>query len=481
MRDSRSAAGVLALVGLDLVSFFLSTVLAFQSRRLLGEWTPAVPEFSFSLDVARGLWWLPLVVLGVIGYSGLYSRRVPSWQEPRELLRALTLAVVLVLALSTLARFHELLSRLYLLLLWAWAVPVFALARFGGKAVLYRLRLWGEPTVIVGAGKAGRATALGLTGDPGLGHRILGFLDDDPVKQGLLIPVNGRSYPVLGPIGQCRAVVEQLGASTVAIAIPSLPSGELARLSADIQEHVRSVLVVPGIRGFPLANTELLPILSQRLFLLKIRNKLRDAASQWAKRTFDVCAALALLPVLGLAVGIIALAIRLDSPGGAFVSMERLGRGGRLFRCFKFRTMFENSDHILKVHLTLRPEAGEEWHKYKKLRDFDPRVTRVGAFLRKTSLDELPQILNVLRGEMSLVGPRPYLPREREDMGSAAHTILLTRPGITGLWQVSGRNALTFGERLGLDTWYVLNWSPWLDFAIAVKTIRVVLLREGAC
>jgi undecaprenyl-phosphate galactose phosphotransferase len=125
-------------------------------------------------------------------------------------------------------------------------------------------------------------------------------------------------------------------------------------------------------------------------------------------------------------------------------------------------------------------EALAQWNKYKKLKDYDPRLTKIGKFLRRTSLDELPQIFNVLKGEMSLFGPRPYLPDEECEMNDCIDLILLTRPGITGLWQVSGRNELAFKDRLKLDAWYVLNWSLWLDIVILFKTIRVVLSREGA-
>ena len=142
--------------------------------------------------------------------------------------------------------------------------------------------------------------------------------------------------------------------------------------------------------------------------------------------------------------------------------------------------MYLNSDEILQEFLEKNPEAKKEWDKYKKLKSYDPRVTKIGKFLRATSLDELPQIFNVLKGDMSLVGLRPYLPREISDMGEYKDIILLTRPGITGLWQISGRNELTFQDRLKLDTWYVLNWSLWLDIVILFKTIKVVLNREGA-
>ncbi len=198
------------------------------------------------------------------------------------------------------------------------------------------------------------------------------------------------------------------------------------------------------------------------------------------KRAFDIIISILLLPFVLPIIGLIAILIKIDSEGPVFFIQDRLGKNGKKFKCIKFRTMYVNNDEILEEYLKRNPEKREEWNKYKKLKSFDPRVTRVGRFLRKTSLDELPQIFNVIKGDMSLVGPRPYLPKEETDMGYFKNTILLTKPGITGLWQVSGRNELEFKVRLILDERYVLNWSFWLDLLIMLKTIKVVLKREGA-
>lgn len=142
--------------------------------------------------------------------------------------------------------------------------------------------------------------------------------------------------------------------------------------------------------------------------------------------------------------------------------------------------MYENADEILQKFLSENPEYKEEWETYAKLRRKDPRVTHVGKWLRKYSLDELPQLINVIKGEMSLVGPRPYLPREREKIGSYLSVICMTVPGMTGLWQVSGRNEVAFEGRLQMDAWYVRNWSLWQDIILLLKTVKVVLGRNGA-
>jgi len=199
-----------------------------------------------------------------------------------------------------------------------------------------------------------------------------------------------------------------------------------------------------------------------------------------AKRAFDMVAAALILLVASPLLAAIWLTIRLTSQGPVLFVQERLGRGGARFGAFKFRTMVVDAEARLDALLAADPQAAEEYRVYKKLRR-DPRVTAVGNVLRRLSLDELPQLLNVLRGEMSLVGPRCYLPRELPEMGAAAHEILSVTPGITGLWQVSGRNGTTFAERVRIDVGYARNANLALDLKILAKTVRVVATGHGAC
>ena len=184
---------------------------------------------------------------------------------------------------------------------------------------------------------------------------------------------------------------------------------------------------------------------------------------------------LVLAPVLA----VIAVLIRMDSAGAVFYRQERMGAQGRIIPILKFRTMYEDAEQKLADILASDPERRREYERYHKLQD-DPRVTRIGTFLRRYSLDELPQILNVLRGEMSLVGPRAYMPSELTKMNGLARAVLQSPPGMTGLWQVSGRNHLSFADRVNLDVHYIQNWSPWLDLYLLVRTGPVVLSGEGA-
>jgi undecaprenyl-phosphate galactose phosphotransferase len=218
----------------------------------------------------------------------------------------------------------------------------------------------------------------------------------------------------------------------------------------------------------------------EQIFLLRIKSNLLNLSHKFLKRLFDIIFSLLLIPFFLPIMIIIGILIKLDSRGPIFFIQERVGIFGKRFRVFKFRTMYLDADFRLDSYLKDNPSAREEWDKYKKLRGFDPRVTRVGKIIRQLSLDELPQIFNVLLGDMSFVGPRPYLEAELKRYENYAKIILMIPPGITGLWQTSGRNELSFEERLRLDTWYVLNWTLWLDIVILLKTMKVILTREGA-
>ena len=195
-------------------------------------------------------------------------------------------------------------------------------------------------------------------------------------------------------------------------------------------------------------------------------------------RLLDYVCIIPMLIVFSIPMLMIYLILRLCSRD-AIVKQQRMGMNGRPFTCYKFRTMSENAEEELSELLETDEEARAEWEKYRKLRN-DPRVTRLGMFLRKTSLDELPQIVNVLKGEMSIVGPRPYLLEELDLLKGFADNILSVRPGITGLWQVSGRNDKVFEDRVSLDVNYVRHWSLWLDLVILLKTVKVVITGEGS-
>jgi len=212
--------------------------------------------------------------------------------------------------------------------------------------------------------------------------------------------------------------------------------------------------------------------------MLVSRNNLARPFSRITKMAFDQVMAAVLIVLLAPLLISIAILVRRDG-GPALYRHRRIGAGGRPFDCLKFRTMVQHADRVLAHLLETDPAAAAEWARTHKLRD-DPRVTRVGRFLRRSSLDELPQVFNVLRGEMSLVGPRPIVQAEVVRYGEDIDYYYETKPGITGLWQVSGRSDTSYARRVKLDVWYVRNWTLWHDVAILLKTIPAVFLQRGA-
>ncbi|GAB6078611.1 undecaprenyl-phosphate galactose phosphotransferase WbaP [Hydrogenobaculum acidophilum] len=365
-------------------------------------------------------------------------------------------------------------SRLTLILLCFYAVFTISILRYFGKKLLNHINIWKSPVVIIGAGSSGKSVAKGILEDEHLGYYVRGFLDD--FKKGF-IEINNIKIPIIGTKEDIKNLKD---IEAAIISIPSLNNEELSHLVNTTHRYIRQVFVVPDLKGIGLLNSELYHLFKEQLFLIKITNNLESRINKATKMIFDITVAALLLPILLFIIAAFSILIKLDSEGPVFFVQERLGENGKIFKCIKFRTMYINNEEILRQFLQQNKEALLEWQTFKKLKKDDPRITRIGKILRKTSLDELPQIFNVLKGEMSLVGPRPYLPSEEKDMGDYKDYILLTRPGITGLWQVSGRNELSFEERLKLDTWYVLNWSLWLDIIILFKTIKVVFKKEGA-
>jgi len=258
-------------------------------------------------------------------------------------------------------------------------------------------------------------------------------------------------------------------------------SGErLTSLVNRVQRIAREVFLVPNMRGLSVLGSELYYLFLESTLIIRIRNNLMSPYRRFLKRSFDLLLSILLIPLLIPLFIIIAILIKIDSPGPVFFRHRRVGKGGKEFHVLKFRTMHVDAEKRLKELLENDSEARREWERFYKLKN-DPRITRVGRFLRKTSLDELPQVINVLKGEMSFVGPRPVVEEELfKYYGDRSVYYLMTRPGITGLWQVSGRNLLTYEERVELDTWYVMNWNMWLDVVILIKTVGAVVKGEGA-
>ena len=467
---------VACLILIDLISFYLSLFVAWTVRtEILSSLMSNLPGFPFPYLYYLSLWWMPLIFMFFLLYEGLYEKNLPFWDEARITLKAVSLASLTIMTIVTLGKMQDKVSRIVLLGLWTASLFIFPLLRLWGKKCLYHIGVWRERVLILGAGNAGRLTMEGMEREKHMGYEVIGFLDDDELKKGKVF--NGKK--VFGRIKHFPKFIQELNISTVIIAMPSLSPERLSTLTANVQNHSPDTMVIPDLKGIALLNTELLHLFYEELFLMNIRNNLKSAPNRLIKRMFDMLLSIAMMPLLLPLIGIIGAVIRWETPGPAVYAHDRIGKNGKTFRCYKFRTMQRDAEEKLREILEKDEGIRSEWERTWKLKE-DPRITRIGRFLRRTSLDELPQIFNVMRGEMSLVGPRPYLLREQETLESQLHVICSTKPGITGLWQVSGRSNTGYEHRLKLDAWYVMNWSLWFDIAILFKTIRVVTKREGA-
>ncbi len=428
------------------------------------------------LSIVSVVGFFPYVVawVGLRGLSGLYpGYGMGQIDELRRQTLALltTLAITAVFALA----FHadDTLSRLMLfgssfgLLL---AAPV---ARYGVKYMLMRMGVWGKPVVVLGAHEAGARVLRALRREWQLGLRPIGVFDNH------LTPAEGEveGVPYGGTLADAISAAKQRGIETAIFAMPYVRRERLARLVSLFGDTFRHIVVIPNLEG--ITNSAVVARDFAGTFGVEVEHNLLNPWAQRLKRTLDLAATLAggifALPLIA----VLSLLVWAESGGSIFYADQRLGRDGKLFPCIKFRTMVPDAEDALRRLLREDAAAREEYMKYHKLRD-DPRVTRVGRLLRKTSLDELPQLWNVLRGEMSLVGPRPYLPRESDDIGATQGEILRVLPGITGPWQVSGRNGTSFAYRVDMDARYVRDWSVWLDLVLLFRTVRCLMSRKDA-
>ncbi len=276
-----------------------------------------------------------------------------------------------------------------------------------------------------------------------------------------------------------RYLVDSHHHYAVVVSMAERKTDEAFQMVDYVLHHISRVYVLPRIASLPLINSEFFSSINHKGMALYVKNKLLHPGERGIKLLFDKVLSITLfilfLPLLLL----LYVVVYFSSKGDPIYKQRRVGEGGRLFNIYKFRTMRVDADEILEEILENDPVKKAEWEKEFKLRD-DPRITRVGKFLRRTSLDELPQLFNVFQGKMSLVGPRPIIEDEIAKYGDYFDYFTAVKPGITGLWQVSGRNDIPYDERVRLDVWYVRNWSMELDIMILVKTAAIVLMRKGS-
>ncbi len=461
------------LIGVDYLGLLLAVHLAVWLRNFFfvpWGWVEAATRWNDTWVYFV----IPAVYFCFFVSERLYEPHRFLWKRMQGLARSCFFATLVLSALNYFVSGEREFSRSLLLLTALLTFLVLFVLRYALKRLLGVLGLWQVPVLVVGAGKTAELLDAVFLQDPNMGYRIVGLLEDSPEERPL-----AAKYPVLGRFDDAERVLREHRIKAVVLAAPGLPSAQLIELFLRIQHETQDIAIIPDLFGLPVGNLEIETIFDQKLVLLRTRNNMASWLNQSYKWLLDVIGAVTgiflFLPLYLL----LSLLIYLDSPGPILFSHRRVGRGGREFPCYKFRTMVPNAHAELQKYLANHPECLQEWEDNYKLKD-DPRITRLGRFLRKTSLDELPQFLNVLKGEMSLVGPRPIVREEVVKYGQYIEDFYLVKPGITGLWQVSGRNDIAYEDRVRMDSWYVRNWSVWLDLVILLKTLRYVLMGKGA-
>ena len=419
--------------------------------------------------------WLVLpLYLGVALFAGL----LPGWglgaaEELRRVVLTLTAvfsATVVGLWLAEVnAPGGPASSRLTLVVGGVLALGLVPLARWSVKAVLVRHDLWGVSAVIYGAGVAGARVVRQLQEERGIGYTPIAIFSDDPMDW-------GGHLDALPIVGDTSRVVPE--AAVAFLALPEADRDRQIELLEGPLSCYPTVVVVPDL--FEAPSLWVTPRDIGGVLGLELSSTLTRRAPRFVKRTVDLVAVLAVSPLWVPLVALLAAWVWLGDRANPFYGQRRIGRDGRPFTAWKLRTMVPDADAVLQRALDADPVLRAEWEEHFKL-ERDPRITAAGRLLRRTSLDELPQLLNVLTGDMSLVGPRPLPAYHHEELAERVRSLReRVRPGITGLWQVSGRSD---SGNIGMERWdpyYVRNWSPWLDAVILVRTVRVVAKGSGA-
>ena len=463
------------LVALDALAVAATFGLAYLLRFHNPLW-PYLSAFTVEFYLRLGLAMLP-AWLALFALHRLYDPEelFGGMREYVNVIGAATTGMIAMLAYDFLLRGEAEISRGWLLLTWALAVLVVGGARFGLRRVVYALRRRGRllaPAIVVGANAEGHAVAHQLGDAPAAsGVRIVGFVDDDP-PPGL---IDAAGPPLLGAIQDLPRLIRQHGVRELVVAGTALPREQLLDLFRQFTRNGDDVTVRLSSGLFEVLTTGMRVRKVGYVPLMTLERTRITGVDAVLKRGLDQAGSLVGLLLAGLPMLAIAVLVKMTSPGPILYRRRVMGQGGTPFDALKFRTMRCDGDDILAC----RPELQEELHRTGKLKQ-DPRVTPLGRALRRLSLDELPQFFNILLGQMSLVGPRMITVEEWPHYGKWQHNLLTVKPGLTGLWQVSGRSDVSYEERVRLDMHYIRNYTIWLDLQIIFQTLPAVLRGRGA-
>ena len=456
------------LVVSDSISLCLAAFLGLGFRLVVG-------GLPISVDYYYSLLPLLLVFIAVYAITGLYpSVGLNPIEELRRLTLATTSTFFMLIVISFWGKIAGEFSRLVLSFFWVFGLLIVPFLRWLVRQVALRAKVWGEPIALIGCGPQTRKLMQFLAANRQLGWVpkvvVNGFSQSEEIFTGISVLDSKQLQKEPRLLSDFHIYT--------AVIVPSEIPIDFQSLIVDDQRFGFHRLILISSLGW-VGGSAVVPYDLQGVLGLEVQRKLLNSGEQFVKRLMDltlvVIGGTFVLPLIGL----IALWIRMETPGGSFYSQKRVGKGNKELNVWKFRTMVMDAEQILERCLCESPELREEWEKSHKLKN-DPRITHVGAILRRTSLDELPQLWNVLKGEMSLVGPRPIVSDEIKYYQETFRLYTLVLPGITGLWQVSGRSDTTYESRVRLDEYYIRRWSIFMDIYILARTLWVVLKRSGA-
>lgn len=434
---------------------------------------------TYSMGLYCSNWEVPVLIIGINALFRLYhgSMFFPgfpiNWvEEIRRLFFSSTLGYLLFYSFLMLTRINNEYSRIVLVVAWLVTATFFPLSRYFVRFIMKKIHIGKSKVLIAGAGNTGKKIAQEIQNSAYYGFKVVGFLDDDPAKANVEV-INGIS--VIGKLEDAREIGKHKNIDYIICCLP------LKALDSTVREYIQTfkyMVFVPTSDVMPVSNAYIVSVGFMCGF--EFKNQLKYVIPRITKQLGEIAiAALALVTLLPLLL-VLALIVKISSPGPVFYVANRLGLNGKPIKVLKFRTMYKDADIRLETMLEENPALKAEWEKNFKLKE-DPRITPLGKFMRKTSLDELPQFWNVLVGDMAIIGPRPIVTAEIDYYGENYEYFKQVKPGITGLWQVSGRSDTDYRQRVALDMYYAMNWSLWLDYYIFFKTILVIFLHKGAC
>lgn len=422
--------------------------------------------------------WMCPIALFLFFNKGHYTQRVPWWSQVQSVLYICFIA--LIIDGFTRYSLHMSFSRWLITLSWIY-VFFFAIA---GRQIVYifarKKGIWRIPTIIIGDIQTVTDILFAFSADHYTGYSVKTVvLCDDKGREFDLetIPNQYADINVIRNISDYHAYIQENPDEFFVLSLETFRGRDRDNVINALTELKALYAIAPPVSRMSSFELEPRYFFGYDVMLLHSKNSLFSVVGRFTKRGMDITLASIALLLLSPIMLIAAIMLKVEGQGGSiFYDGLRIGKKGRKFKCWKFRSMEPNSDHLLFELLEKDPVAKVEWETYRKLKQADPRVTtKTARFIRKASIDELPQLWNVIIGDMSLVGPRPILENEIELFGNSINEYHQVRPGITGLWQVSGRNDTSFQRRISWYSWYVRNWSTWGDIVIMIKTLRVVL------